>query len=306
MGAPVTNHIRLLDAFPNVRLENRSTTRLPDNSQKETSVIRCISGGRLLHLDSGHQVAQIKSSADVASLWIIPMHALGRRLRGSVNVSLDHLMGSPGVAKVEGVETIGETEAVRLQIGPPLPEALRPFGEDADFFGRVWLAPKLDWLPIRTEWFDRDDAGDVKISGSDGVELAYTVNRYELEQIEAVPDEARDTSVFFPRRIKFTDAGGVRTCTLDRIRINPVVKPSDFEITVPDGFRVAEDGAIPVVHLSGGGAALNKQLEDNSSTAKALLPERRTFSVQMLMLINVLIVCIGALALFLWKRRVKP
>jgi len=302
VGAPVTHHIRWLDAFPSVRLETRSTTRMADNSQSEQITVRSIRGGRLVSLDSNLGAAHVQSSGDTASLWIIPLHALGRRLRGSVNVSLDLLMDSPDVARVEGMETLGEIETVRLQLGPPLPEAIRPFGEDADYFGRVWLAPALDWLPIRTQWFDRDPAGDVKVTYSDAVGRTYLTNRYDLEQIESVTDEARGNTVFFPRRIRFTDAGGIRTCTMERIRINPMVEPGEFEIAIPDGFRVAIDGAVPVVRLSGGGAALNERLNGNTSAAKGLLSGRRWPA---LLLFNGLFVGIVVFLAFFLNRRHK-
>lgn len=262
----------VLDAFPSLRMIIREHSQYANGELNESVREIFIHGSTFAHVDRSAKQVHYRNTGERLSLPRTPIEALGLRVSGSINMHLSDLLGFPEVTTSGRTEVIDGIQCVVIRVGPQLPVAARPMGWQDEDWAKIWLAANHQHLPIRMErYMESAGLGKHDMQTSNGGVARFLRHVYELRGLQPANDIARGEKVLFPRRVTFADGAGVWDWEVHDVEINPIVRDSDFNPAVQDGYAVARDGKPPTVTLSGGTPAFEKRVEETASQARDLL-----------------------------------
>ncbi len=127
--------------------------------------------------------ARFSSGNNMSPLW-----AIGWFQRSEE--PLFRLLQPQAVTEFEPKTTIGKRKAIRIRVGPPLPEEVRPLHMGRDPWVDLWLDPARDFRPLRTELRYRGEDHDDK-----PIELFFT---NACDDFRPVKDEKDGTTLESP------------------------------------------------------------------------------------------------------------
>ncbi|SRR5579883_790336 len=264
LSAQSVQQVDLLDAYPSFRLDTKTRQTFPDGSTEDRHILRFVHEGRVTDIDLTHKSVNDNKLIDINILSLLPVHALGRRLQGTLNQPLSTLLELPEVTTLEGAEVIDGVETIIIKVGPPLPPSHRPPSTSERNWVKLWLAPSYDHLPLRAEYYL------VSISGRWDGEI---VHRTELSDFQPARDEMRGERVLFPRLLTYEQPGGKSQWRVSQVVLNETISTDRFRPSIPPGFLVTRDGVVPTVQLSGGREAQRRAVSETVKSAMDLLAQ---------------------------------
>jgi len=252
----------LIDAYPSFRLDATERRAFANGSTEELRTLQLVHEGRITDIDLTHNSVREKKLERVAAFQHLPVFALGRRLRGTLNQPVSTLLEFPEVTTLEGTELVHGAETIVIKVGPGLPASGRPPGASERDWFKLWLAPSYSHLPIRADYHQ----ALTSVKGLDEV-----VHRTELSDFQPAHDRARGEQVLFPRLLTYDQPGGKIEWRVSRVVLNEALPADTFRASIASGFLVSRDGAIPTVRLSGGRDAQRQIVGETVSSATDML-----------------------------------
>lgn len=255
----------LLYAFPSMKLDTVSRWRSADGGEGHDHFLKIVHDNRYVEVQFHDKNTHVKSGIDWSMMAGRPTEAAGIEIPGGPGNPLSMLLRFPGITTLEGHETLDGVETVVLAIGPGLPAGAGSKWFKEGSAVKLWLAPSLDFLPLRTEFrfYTPSDAVPAQ--------LPEGTKRFEVQDFRPVKDLARGEELMFPHRMSEADAGGTRRWEIRGVMINVVTSEADFADPTPESFLVSRDGAVPVVELKGDATVRDRIARETTQAARELM-----------------------------------
>jgi hypothetical protein len=239
----VTN-VMMLDAFPSLRLENTDIWTHPDGTTEADMMTKIAHDGRYTQVRPAHRHVAVESSPGYDKFFTrMPSTVLGLRMLRTTGTPTSTLLGSPTVTTIEGKEVVAGLEALVVKVGPHIPPDRRPEWISDDGWVKLWLAPSVHHLPVRADYHFVVRRPDPVGAGSS---LDEHVQSIELAEFQPAKDQATGGEIPFPRRMTWTDRGGVTRWRISEVSINVPTTPIDFSPDIPADYNVVRDGVPPI------------------------------------------------------------
>ncbi len=274
--ANTTVECMLLYDFPSLRLDTRTIRVFPDGSSEEDRRQRIAYKGTHKEMNYNNKTVNIKNtSIDTSTLSALPTVALGLCMKRTLDRPLSESLKYPAATTLEGREMISGRETVVIKIGPQFTADDRPAGLSEGSWMRLWLAPSLSYLAIRTEYHTVHKGIPLgKVADRpDNAEHDFFIDCFELSDFQPARDEARDEILPFPRVLIHTKPGGTTRWDISDVRVNLPISPKDWESATPEGFLESRDGIVPTIRLSGGQLEQMRRVEETMRAANGLLAQ---------------------------------